>query len=186
MGTLASDSPRLVEGDLAYRGEPPTREFKSGEAASLTISSERQRFFGFGFGDRSDWRLGFADRWDLRLTRRVPLVLEAKVGVGDLRLDLEELTVESLRLDAGASRVEVRFPSQGTTAASIQAGVTDLTLRIPSSVGARIRADIGLSNLDIPSRFEKRDGYYYSKNYEQSTGRLDLELKTGVSNIEIE
>lgn len=91
--------------------------------------------------------------------------ITAEGGVGDLTLDF-----------SGEWRRDMR--------ADITMALGSATLRVPSDVGVRVNKDTFLSDFS-GSRFEKRDGDFYSDNWESAERRLtvDLEGAFGTMNV---
>jgi hypothetical protein len=106
----------------------------------------------------SEWFRGFFGwigsgqklSWDVGLTTRVPLDLEIHNGVGQCRFDLGALQVTTLRVTGGAGEITAALPA-GTYTASIDSGVGETNLSVPTgaTVDMRIGAGTGEINLDI-------------------------------------
>lgn len=69
----------------------------------------------------------------------------------------------------------------------IQLGASDLTIRVPNSVGILIKADTGLSSNNFESEgLSKSDKEYKTPDYDKAAKKIEMELKIGASSIELE
>ena len=169
----------------------------------------------------------------LSLGSSVPLDLDLDLGAVEADLDLTDLTVERLRLQAGASETRVRFGTPNPErmrslelragAATIRAsllgnanaerihvdcdvGTADLdfggawtgdlhavvsvtlgavTLRVPRDVGVRLRLDKLLASFDTAG-LTRRDGAYYTENWDTATRRLSVQANTTFGRLRLE
>lgn len=180
LDALPTSSDRLVVVD--YRAgtlgrAPRLRLQEQDHVGVLRITGDEEVRFG---------RTTEPDLWDVHLSRSVPVELTVRIGAAEGNLDLTELKVQTLNLDIGASSAMVRFPTAaGSTRAFINTGAASLTLEIPPSVGARIVSESGLATVDSSPRFSRSGNIYTSENYQAASNRLDIELKAGVSSVNI-
>lgn len=126
--------------------------------------------------------------WILNLNGSVPLSLAIETGASDARLDLSELQVTDLQLEAGASSVNVILPAHaGRTQAHIEAGAASVSVRIPSEVAARVRMKGGLASIEVDqSRFPRAGGVYQSPDYDTAQNKVDLEVEAGVGSLKVQ
>lgn len=141
----------------------------------LTVTTEARRLVGEK-----------RDKWQLHLSRNMPLDIYFKSGLSDLDLDLSLLTVENLNLDIGASKLRLQLPAIGNSKAAIKSGVADIEVTIPQGKAARIKVDGGLSSSDIDEkRFPHIEAYYISPDFNTSSNKVELEIGSGLSRIKI-
>ena len=86
-------------------------------------------------------------------------------GVGTAMLDFSGNWRNDMRLEA-----------------SMAAG--GLTIRLPRGLGVRMTTDNFLTILD-PQEFVKRDGEYFSQNYEQADRHLEISLKSSLGQVTV-
>jgi len=104
-------------------------------------------------------------RWTLQHASSAPTDIGVYGGATTLDLDLQELTVRSLDVVAGAADIAVVMPAgAGRTDANFQIGAGSLDIEIPASVAAQIELAGGVSSVDIDTaRFPPQgDGRYAS------------------------
>lgn len=176
-----SDAPdKLVVVDYsvgAVGHVPRLNVSQSGAQGNLRISGGQD----FQFGRRPE-----ADQWNVHLSPDVPLDLALKLGAAEGNVDLAGLKIKTLQLDVGASNLTVSFPAgAGSSRATVNAGAASLTLEIPAGVGARIVSESGLASINASSRYTKSEGVFTTSDYQTAANRLDIDLKAGVSSVNI-
>ncbi len=180
VGSLPAGSTSLVEGELRSFGvsEGQTSITRSGGHAEIGLSTDGFSLDFFGDGDR---------RWDVRLSTLPRASIDVDAGASDLYLDLRDMNVSVVSVDGGAADIEILAPvDAGHVNINIDVGAASIVVIIPDHVGARIDADVGLSDLDIDeARFPRTGDVYQSRDFETSANRVDLEIDAGASSIEI-
>ena len=122
-----------------------------------------------------DVRLNPAPLWDLT----------AEIGAGEADFDLTPYRVRSLKLETGVTDVEVKLGSRADlTEVDVDAGVAQVTLKVPQSVGCRIDHD-GLSLTDFDG-FEKVGKFYQTPGYDQATQKINIKFDSGLAKLEVE
>ncbi|MDE2868209.1 MAG: hypothetical protein OXR64_03545 [Chloroflexota bacterium] len=191
-------------GDLSLSGGAPSGLLLSGgsQGSIAEVKVSEQRVSVSTSGDRStvdvnlnaDWSFQFpprrtrsSPRWVLRHAEGIPTDIQIAGGVSDLDLDLQELNVQSLKVDAGAADIDVVLPAHaGRTTAEFSIGAADLDITVPPSVAARIDFEGGISSLNIDeSRFPKQGDQYVSPDFESAANRVTIKIEAGVSDITI-
>ena len=100
-----------------------------------------------------------------------------------MTLDLRDLQISDLDVDAGAADLDITMPSgAGHVAANIDAGAASIDVIIPPGVAARITRTSGLSSIDIDSnRFPKSGGLHVSPDIDTAQNRVEIKLRVGAS-----
>jgi hypothetical protein len=177
----ASDSPNLVEGTVGLaRGEELARDFAVlGQRATFTLRSERASFGPFATGWAGQ-RL-----WDLQISPKVPLRLEADLGLGEMDVDLSDLMVEELNATLGLGQAIVTLPKEGRFAARIDGAIGQTVVVIPEGLAARMRLDTGITGRQIPDDYHCADDVCTSPDYEAADDRVNLDLSQAIGNLVI-
>lgn len=91
-----------------------------------------------------------------------------------------------INVEGGVGEVTLDFSGEWrrNMGADISMALGSLTLVVPSSVGVRVDKDTFLTSFDA-ARFEKRDGVYYSTNWESAQHRLDVDLSGAFGSVNI-
>jgi len=184
IGALA-DSPNLVEGTIEYG----RYSLKANRSASVVNGRAEFSLQGRGRSSTFWWPSdNRTERWNLRFTPRISLEFAVESGVGDLDLDFSGLKVTRLDLSGGVGNATVTFPAAaGITRASIETGVGNIRVRIPDGVGAQVRVDKGLGNVNVRNNRLSRSGNdYVTSDYSSAENKLELGINGGIGNITIE
>jgi hypothetical protein len=171
----------LMEGDFSYNvaGWKPrvSYEVKGGEG-ELSVKQ----------GKGEDGRLsGARNEWDVRLNDEVPTDLAVEMGAGESDFDLDSLTLTGLDLQMGAgeTRVDLTGDYDRNFDASIQGGVGEATVMLPSEVGVKAKAVGGLGKINAKGL--TRDGNSYVNDaYGDSDVTLEVDVEGGVGEINLE
>ncbi len=153
---------------------------RQGSEGRLHLTTEEvKRQFWFRGGD---WL-----RWEVKLTRNIPLVLDIKSAASDTNLDIDKLEITELRLDIDAGNYKVKVPSSaGITYAYIKVDAANLEVTIPDGVAAKCKADVNLGNLQVDeNRFPKKGDYYMSRDFESADNRVELEIDCDVGRVQL-
>ena len=127
-------------------------------------------------------------RWMLHHASGVPTEIGVYGGATTLDLDLQELTVRSLNIEAGAADIVAVMPANaGRTDASFRIGAGSLNIEIPAGVGARIELAGGVSSVDIDAaRFPAQgDGRYASPDFENAANRVTINIGASAGDITV-
>ena len=188
-GTLSSDS--VLAADFRSR---PARVFRetSGEVTRVILMSSGP-FLRHSSDDgqtrhesRVSFPVGLAD-WGLTLPPEVEVDLEVAAGAADLELDLRDLNVRRLDIEAGISDIRVQLPNNaGQTHVDIAAGVTNIEIIVPHDVAARldVAAPIGSVWVD-PSRFVHTGDVYQSPHYSGARNRVNIDVEGFAADVTV-
>ncbi|MGD8632186.1 MAG: LiaF-related protein [Anaerolineales bacterium] len=149
----------------------------SGTASKVIRLDERQENVDLGWFDLVD-----KDelKWDVGITKLIPVTLDIKGGVGESELDLGELLLADLTVDVGVGDLNLSLPASeagyevyldggvGATDIDIARGanvtitidgsVGDVRIDLPSNAEVRVDASVGVGNIRLPSNFERVSG----------------------------
>jgi hypothetical protein len=172
----------LVEADFSYNvadWKPQMDYDVNDDVGELTVKQ--------GSGD--DGRLGGGARneWDLRLNDDVPTGLVVEMGAGESDLDLDSLSLTGLDLEMGAGETTVDLTGDYAQDfdASIEGGVGEATVLVPSEVGVRVRAEGGLGKINAEG-FQREGEAYVNDAYGDSDVSLNVDVRGGVGSINLE
>ncbi|MFC1933041.1 LiaI-LiaF-like domain-containing protein [Chloroflexota bacterium] len=151
---------------------------RQGGEGTLYLSKER---VNQPFWDEDD------NKWQVRLTRNIPLTLNIKSAASNMELTLDKLKVTEFRVKVDAGNCKLIMPSSaGDIHAYINAGVANVEVDIPDGVAARIQVDTDLTALDMnESRFSKKGGYYISDDFDTAQNRIYLEIESDVGRVQV-
>ena len=109
------------------------------------------------------------------------------------RVDLSELDVAKLDATFGLSAATITFGTKAANAeASVHGGLSHLTLRFPKTLGVELASDNGLGTVSVPAEWKRTSGdgafqgTWRSDGYDSSTSKLRIEVKTGLSGVDVQ
>ncbi len=113
--------------------------------------------------------------------------IEARLGVVDGVMNLSDIPLRQLDLRLGVGEMEVRFGQlQEVTKMNLWSGATVLDLYIPQGTGLKIRSGNIITDLDIHNlNMIEQDGYLVSENYDSAEYKIEVEIVSAMSEIEV-
>ena len=112
--------------------------------------------------------------------------IDVKVGAADVNLDLSPYKIKNLSFSGGATDVEIKLGSlyehQNIV---VETGVSSVEIKVPKSAGCKIINQSGLSSKKFQDFIEKESGVYETNNYVAADKKIDILLKTGISDLKV-
>ncbi len=125
------------------------------------------------------------NRIDLKLNKDVVYDIFIETGATSINYDLSKFKVEEFTIKSGASDINIIAPQYDSNI-NINSGVSRIEISVPDNVGAVIRLDTGISIKDLGEDFLKQgNNVYISNNYEDSEYRININIDSGLSQINI-
>jgi hypothetical protein len=126
------------------------------------------------------------NEWDIRFNEEVPTDLVVRMGMGESNLVLENLTLTGvdLKMGAGKSTVDLTGNYAKSFDASIQGGVGEATVLLPSEVGVKAKAEGGIGKINAEGLKRVGDSYVNAA-YGESDVTLSIEVKGGLGEINL-
>jgi hypothetical protein len=116
--------------------------------------------------------------------------VEVRGGTSRLVADLRELRLSALSLDGGASRLEVVLSAPlGNVPVVILGGASNVSIRRPEGVAARLRVSGGVTNLKFDDRRIGAAGGELdlrTRDYDGAAARYDVVVAGGANNLSID
>ena len=132
----------------------------------------------------------------MTLDRDVTWDITVDAGVSLYDIDLRDLRVRSLSLDAGVSEGTVTLGSSqssglgGAVPADVDAGVSALTIRVPRGDDVRVSMGGGLSGMTTRGTWtSSREGdtrVYESEGFRDSGTYWDIDITSGIGSVTVE
>jgi hypothetical protein len=178
---LTGGADRLMEGDFSYNvseWKPRVSYDVSGKKGELVVKQGSTQGAGLSGGARNEW--------DIRLNDDLPTDLVVRLGAGESNLDLDSLTLTGLdlRMGAGKTTVDLTGDYARDFDASIEGGVGEATVLLPSEVGVKAKAEGGIGGIDAKG-LKKVGGAYVNDAYGESDTNLSVDIKGGVGAINL-
>ncbi|HEY0069940.1 MAG TPA: toast rack family protein [Chloroflexia bacterium] len=123
--------------------------------------------------------------WDIRLSDRVPVDLDLRLGLGKATLDLSNLKLTNLDMQLGAGNVEADLSGSydRDVDAHITGGVGNLTLKLDDNMATRVTVTGNLGK--VTALRLTRDGDTYT-NDALSPYKLIVEIESGIGDITLD
>ncbi len=194
----------LLEATFTYNVDELDPEVTYGDGKLIVQHADIKARIGTFF-DLDDYR----NEWDLRFNEDVPMEMGIDLGAGRVDLTLGSLALTRLDINAGAGDVDLDLSGslalnqldfsmgagratldltgdwQDDLEATIQGGVGELTLRLPSDVGVRVDVDGGIGGVDT-SGLTKDGDTYTNDTYGESDITLRINIDGGVGQINLD
>jgi len=133
-----------------------------------------------------DWRTRAAE---VTLNAQVPWEIGLRGGASRLDADLSPLRLDSFEVSGGASRVVLKLPRpSGTVPIRIAGGASNVAIRRPEGVAARVRVGSGATKLSLDEqRFGVIGGEVRleSPDYATVVDRYEIQVQGGVNNLTV-
>ena len=125
--------------------------------------------------------------WRYQLSQEVPVTLKVEAGASRLEIDLKDVQATRIELSTGASSADITLPARGASILDVEAGAASINIRVPDAVAARIRVKEGVTAMNVDqSRFPQLDsGMYQSANFDSSTARTEITIESGLGSVTI-
>jgi len=173
---------QLMEADFSYNvadWKPKVSYDVSGGTGELVVKQGSAEGANLG-GDARN-------QWDISLNDEVPTDLVVQMGAGESDLDLDSLALTGLDLQMGAGKTTVDLTGDYTQDfdASMQGGVGEATVLLPSEVGVKAKAEGGLGKINAKG-LKRMDDSYVNDAYGESDVNLSVDVQGGVGQINLE
>src|SRR5919107_4131243 len=179
---LTGGADQLMEADFSYNvseWKPKVSYDVSGKKGELVVKQ--------GSANGGDLSGGARNEWDISMNDELPTDLVVRVGAGESDLDLDSLTLTGLdlRMGAGKTTVDLTGDYAKGFGATIEGGVGEATVLVPSEVGVRVRAEGGLGKINAEG-FQREGEAYVNDAYGDSDVSVDVDVQGGVGSINLE
>jgi hypothetical protein len=179
---LTGGTDKLMEGDFSYN----VADWKP-EVSYDVSSDEGELVVRQGGSEGSNLTGEARNEWEIRLNDEVPTDLVVQMGAGESDLDLDSLVLTGLKLQMGAGKTTVDLTGDYAQSfdASIQGGVGEAKVLLPSGVGVKAKAQGGLGKINAEGLKRVGDSYV-NDAYGESDVNLNVNVQGGVGEINLE
>jgi hypothetical protein len=125
---------------------------------------------------------------EVTLSPNVPWTVDVRSGLGQVELDLFELSIPSVEVRTGWGDVRLIAPAAGVTNASLVTWLGDARIEVPTGVAVRINArSQRFAQVKVDERRFPRssNGAWASPDYATAQHRLTLNLNTTFGDISV-
>ncbi|MBE3130182.1 MAG: hypothetical protein IMZ54_05630 [Acidobacteria bacterium] len=175
-----ADQEALLEASFEYsrdRDRPVVDYRRFGDKGTLLVRRSRHNSIPFG---------RIRNRWDLRLTRAVPMELDIDLGAGQSDIDLRGLKLQRVEIDMGVGEMtlDLQGPHQESFNVKIDGGVGSGKITLPSEAGVRVKVDGGIGSVDAHG-LTKQGGFYVNDAYGKSAVVIEVDINAGIGSLDL-
>ena len=172
---------KLMEAEFSYNvseWKPKVSYDVSGKKGELVVKQ--------GSANGGNLSGGARNEWDISMNDEMPTDLVVRLGAGESNLDLDSLTLTGLdlRMGAGKSTVDLSGDYARDFDATIEGGVGQATVLLPSGIGVKAKAAGGLGKINAKG-LKKVGDSYVNEAYGESDTNLSVDVKGGVGEINL-
>lgn len=168
-----------VEGSINYsndKWEPDVSYKLKGDKGIAVIEQDNEGFFNnINIGEGKN-------TWDITLNDEIPLELSVNSGASESRLDLSGLMLKDLEVNAGVGDITIDLGGKWEESfdVSLDMGVGQSTVILPSDVGVKIEISKGIGDADLEGFISKGNGIYVNEAYEDADVVITVKTELGV------
>jgi len=173
-------SNKLMEGQFRYNvpeWKPEVRYDSTGFRGTLSIKQ----------GGRGGASGNITNEWDVRLAEDVPLDIEVRMGAGEGKLDLRNLTLRNVEIHIGAGEMDVDLRSAPKRSFELimRGGVGEGTVRVPRDASVIAEAKGGIGSINVTGLRKTGNSTWESESYGKNKATIRVDVKGGIGEINI-
>ncbi|MFC2160552.1 toast rack family protein [Acidobacteriota bacterium] len=178
--SLKGGAKDLMEGYFEYnidQWKPEVDYFVSGRTGRLNVKQTGKT--GIPVGNSKN-------RWDVNLSKNVPIDLNLDFGAGEGHLDLRGIDLRDLDIDMGVGELTIDLTGElkADLRVTIDGGIGSATIYLSENVGVRVKVDGGIGSVDAPG-LNKNDHIYTNDAYGETEITIDIEIDAGIGSIDL-
>jgi N-terminal domain of toast_rack, DUF2154 len=122
--------------------------------------------------------------WDFLLDSHVPMDLSVLLGVGVSDLRLGGMNLDNFAIQGGTGNITIDLIGINKDLnATINAGISDLVLNLPSRTGVKVHIEKGLGMVEAENGFKRIGESFVNEAYGISNATQNIEVKSGIGNV---
>jgi hypothetical protein len=124
--------------------------------------------------------------WEAHLARNMLWDIDARSGLGDLRLDLSGLRCERVVARSRMGCIELTAPARGYAQIFLRTWLGEIQVHIPEHIGARlqiVRGDLASLRNENPHLLALDARRYTTPDYESATTQVEIRIDTSAGDI---
>ncbi len=122
-------------------------------------------------------------RWEFSVNPDFPLVLNAKLGVGDQDINLTAAQPERIKIETAVGRLIVRLPNRPLEG-ELNLAIGEMTVYVPKGAAVRIEREGGISATSLPADWNNQDGIITSPAA-GSNPTINLKISQAIGAVQI-
>lgn len=206
--TALEDSRDLIAGTITYQDDYLFDHRVAGSRATIKLAPQNRSEEWVFLPDY--WReYGETNRWQLGLNSNVPADMTLEAVAGRSRLDLRDLSLDSLTLSANAGDIdlllpggdydanlitnaattEITLPENGRHAINLEVNAGSVTLHLPTGMALHVEVDRALGSFSASNaglrQVEGQENAWQTAGYANAPDRLDVTIHISLGSVTI-
>lgn len=171
---VGSGTRKLMQGYFTYN-MPSWKPDLRYSAGDLTVEQPRGHTTHLGSNKYE---------WDLRFAQDIPLNFHVNFGAGEAQLDLGSLTIShvDVQMGVGELKLDLRGVPKRDYDVTINGGVGEATVHLPSGVGVYAEASGGIGEISVRG-LDKVAGHWVNQAYGEPGPKIHLNVQGGIGQI---
>jgi predicted membrane protein len=126
------------------------------------------------------------NKWDISLSEAVPIDLRIDMGAGSGTLDLRDIQLSALDIEAGVGELKLDISGERgkDLNVDIDGGVGSATIYLPEEIGVRVRVNGGIGSVNARG-LSKKNGIYTNEAYGESGVAITIQIDGGIGSIDL-
>lgn len=149
-----------------------------GESAKLSLRTSP--FLERPFGPKNVNQIG------LGFSPKIPYTFDLQTGSSTIDLSFESLKVKNLSLDTATSKIDVRFGKNANCKVKVKSGASSVKFHLPKDLAVKIISKSALTSKNFEDfGLIKKQNDWESKNWEGAKNKVEIDIDSGVSKVEL-
>jgi predicted membrane protein len=136
----------------------------------------------------NNWRDDYNYKFDFELGSETQWEVKINAGASEANLDFSNVNLKKLDINTGAGEINLKVGNlNDAVEVYLNSGVSEVDIKVPKGSGVELETN-GIIAKDGLKRlgFEKYNGRYYSKNYEETENKVKIEVNSIIAEISVE
>lgn len=122
----------------------------------------------------------------LALNEKPVYDFEVNFGASSMNFDFSDYKVSDIEINGGACGIDIKLGDfHDFTDVSINTGVSDVRVSVPSNSGCRVECETVFTNKDFKGLVKKSAGVYETTNYSSAKNIINIKFSGAISDFEI-
>lgn len=176
-----ADADQLFAADTRLAGVSgfTLREENTGthQKVSFKMKSQKNiRLKDKGIDRKVTLKLNTEPVWDINM----------EIGAGDLKYDLTSYKVGKIKLETGASNIDLKMGDlMSESTVKIESGVANINIEVPTGVGCEIKMDGALNAKNFTGFTKIKSGLYRTEGFDSAAKKIYIDTDSGMSNFTV-
>lgn len=127
-----------------------------------------------------------SNRFNVALNENPIYDFEINFGASEMNFDFSHYKIADIEVNGGACDIDMRFGDlHNHTDVTINTGVADVKVGVPTNSACRVECESVLSNKDFSGFIKKSSGVYETPNYSSAQNIVNIEFVGAISDFEV-